>query len=366
LSSPDTILADSAVQILSQRPTSLDIPALIAGLDSPLPRTRRLHCVLLSRVPRQTEATRNALLRALEGKEDGMRWQAVMAVGYAHWQNEPPIEALLARLKDSYQFVAAAAVHSLFRLNATNSAPVLMKEMKERLASASPTAEEQRQQAQAISGWERSSRPVGGYSGGLEDVLDPDNFHLDLDIRIRDPRMRTTRTAMLRSFETRPQPDFKLQRLSSDVTDALIQILGVFAYQPAEDELVKLLPTDYGSAATLALRHFAPGRLGSFLLTQAQDRHLDTVKREEALIQLCVLGDTNQVQKLVGLLDDTTPIVYERMRPGMEWRVCDRTADTIAGLLGWQERLRFYAPQPQREALISRVREWANSEPRPQ
>jgi len=364
LSSPDTILADSAVEILSQRPASLDIPALIAGLDSATPRTRRLYCVLLSRVPRQTEATRNALLRALESKEDGMRWQAVMAVGYAHWQNEPPIEALLARLKDGNQFVAAAAVHSLFRLNATNSAPVLMKELRERLASASPTAEELRQRAKAVSDRERSSRPVGGYSGGLENVLDPDNFYMDFDLR--EPRMRTARTAMLRSFETRPQPDFKLQRLSSDLTDALIQILGVFEYQPAEADLVKLLSTDHASAATLALRQFAPSRLGSILLTQAQDRQLDTVKREEALIQLCVLGDTNQVKHLVGLLDDTTPIVYERMRPGMEWRICDRTADTIAGLLGWEERLRFYAPQPQREALISRVREWANSGPRPQ
>jgi HEAT repeat protein len=360
LSSPDTILADSAVQILSQQPTSLDVAALIAGLDSPSPRTRRLHCVLLSRVPQQTEATESALLRALESKDDGLRWQAAMAVGYAHWQSKPPIEALLGCLKDSNQFVAAAAVHSLFRLGATNSAPVLMKELKERLAPTNPTSAEQRQQAQAIRDRERSSRPVGGYSGGLEGVLDPDSFHLDLDIQ--NPQMKTARTAMLRSIAPEPQPNFKVQRLSSGLIPSLIEVLGAFEYRAAEDELMALLSTDYANSAMLALRQLAPEHLARQLLTQAQDKQLDAVKREEALIHLCVLGDTNQVRNLIPLLDDTTPIVFARMRPGMEWHICDRTADTIAALLGWQDRLRLYAPQPQREALITRARQWANAE----
>jgi hypothetical protein len=64
---------------------------------------------------------------------------------------------------------------------------------------------------------------------------------------------------------------------------------------------------------------------------------------------------------LAALLDDTTPIVYGQVRPGIEWRICDRTADTIAGLLGWDERLRPFAPPSAREALVSRAKEWAKS-----
>ncbi|MCL4179054.1 MAG: hypothetical protein KJ072_15090 [Verrucomicrobia bacterium] len=38
-----------------------------------------------------------------------------------------------------------------------------------------------------------------------------------------------------------------------------------------------------------------------------------------------------------------------------------RAADTVAGLLGWEDRLSIYSPQPEREALFRRIRAWAEA-----
>jgi 3-methyladenine DNA glycosylase AlkD len=57
------------------------------------------------------------------------------------------------------------------------------------------------------------------------------------------------------------------------------------------------------------------------------------------------------------LLNDTTPIVYDRMPSGREWRICDRVADTIAGLPGWQQRLHVFASDEERDAFVARVKQ---------
>jgi hypothetical protein len=99
------------------------------------------------------------------------------------------------------------------------------------------------------------------------------------------------------------------------------------------------------------------------LLTRAQDKQETAADREAALIRLCLYGATNHLRNLVVLLDDTTPIPFERPRPGKEWRICDRAADTIAGLLGWREQLRWFTPPQRREALLRQVKEGAKTTP---
>jgi hypothetical protein len=358
VASPETILANSAADILMQRPETLDPATLVPGLDAQSPHTRRLFCLLLSRVPHQTDATRKALLRALQSNDDGLRWQAALAIGNAHWPERPPVDALLGCLKDTNQFVAAAAVRSLAHLGAADAAPALMAELKIRLQSPGLAPEEIRRQANAIKlDLEPSSRPVGGYQFTPR-ILDPDCLTLWME-----PSNAQQLRRQIVSPAIPPRPGSDLERVGRDsgLPGSLIEALGSLHYQPAEVELFKLLATNYTTAAVIALQKLAPERLADQLIATAQDRQADAARREEAMVYLCYLGATNQVRNLIRLLDDTTQINHERMPPDREWRICDRAADTIAGLLGWKERFYPFFPSSRREALISRAKEWANS-----
>jgi hypothetical protein len=93
-----------------------------------------------------------------------------------------------------------------------------------------------------------------------------------------------------------------------------------------------------------------------------RDKQLDSYLREQAMVTLCKLSLTNCVRELVPLLDDISPIVYERTLPGPEWRICDRAAASIALMLGWEEpiRLRYLSPE-RREELMKRAQDWAKT-----
>jgi hypothetical protein len=71
-----------------------------------------------------------------------------------------------------------------------------------------------------------------------------------------------------------------------------------------------------------------------------------------------------QAALVVPLLDDTTPIQYDRPSPGPEWRICDRAAVTIAVLLGWESpRSAASMRSDRREEITKRAREWAGKGP---
>jgi len=356
LAAPDSILADSAAQILIQRPARLDVKKLISDFQRQAPRARRFYCVLLGNVAHETEAAGNLLLRATHDVDDGVRWQAALAIGSTNWTDERVVPDLLDCLEDASQFVAAAAAHSLVRHGATNAAPKLLGALETRLHSKTASDDDTRLQIQAITkDMERSSRPVGGYSGGLRSVLDPEDLSLRLSIRVPEGAKQMS------SRRLPPQP-FGFPTHDFTLADALIEALGDLRYAPAVDELFKLRGTDYDAAATRALRKINPERLTTELLAKAQDQQLDSYLREQALVTLCNLSLTNRIRDIVPLLDDVTPIVYERSFPGPEWRVCDRAAATIALMLGWEHpaMLRFIAPQ-QRDELMKRAREWAKT-----
>jgi HEAT repeat protein len=353
----DTIIADCATDIFLKRPENLDSDMLISGLNTSSPRTRRLLYVLLSNLPKQTEAARNLLLQALDSNDDGIRWQAALALGQAHWRELPPVEALLNHLNDSNQFVAAAAALSLGRLGATNCAPTVLAQLKTHVESDNVPPEEIQRQAKMIKrDLETSGRPVGGSGFEAPKVLDPDNFCL----WIKPPNLRRGWPTIF-TPGIPPQSGSGIEHVDSALINSLIEALGLLRYKPAEDELVKLLPTSHATAAVLALQKLAPERLEVQLLTTALNKEADPVHREEAMVYLCYLGSTNQVRKLIPLLDDTTTITYERMPADRRWEVCDRAADTIACLLGWHERLRPFGPPSEYEALIGRAREWGQS-----
>ena len=156
-----------------------------------------------------------------------------------------------------------------------------------------------------------------------------------------------------------PRP-FSLPNHNYDRATALIEALGDLNYLPVTDELFKLRGTDHDAESTRALAKLAPDRLTGELLATALDKQVDSYIREQALVTLCNISATNRVRDLVPLLDDTTQIEYSRPLPGAEWRVCDRAAETIAILLGWENgRMLMFNRPEQREATMNRVREWA-------
>jgi hypothetical protein len=112
------------------------------------------------------------------------------------------------------------------------------------------------------------------------------------------------------------------------------------------------------------LAKIVPERITAELLSTVTNNTVDSYLRERALVTMCNLSLTNRVREVVPLLDDTTPIVYDRPLPGPPWRMCDRAAVSIAFMLGWEDPvLMRYVPPPQREDLMKRAREWAKLQP---
>lgn len=356
LSSSDALLSDYAANILQQKPKELDTVRLMSNWNKQSARACRLRCVLLSRIPQQTQSTGKALRQLVHNPNAGIRWQAMLAIGDAHWKSEPPLEILSQGLNDTNEFVAAAAAFASAQLHATNLAPTLIACLKDLLHSPQPSVEEQKQQAQAITqGWNRGSRPVGGYGVGWPNVLDPHKLEWRLVIN-SPPSRHGRRLSAIRL----PPRLMNLPTHNYDLTTALIDALGDLRYLPATNELFKLRATDYEPDATRALAKLVPEQLAGALIAAATNRQEDGYLRGRALVTLGTLGVTNSIQELLPLLDDNSWITYSGVMPEPPAKICDRAAETIAILLGWQDETaaRFSRPA-QREEMLKRVREWA-------
>ena len=362
LKSSNSGQADAAADILLRRPQSLDLATIIAGFDAQTPRVQRLECVLLASVPQQTEATRKALLHALESKDDGVRWQAALALGKANWPHEPPTAALVGCLHDTNQYVAGAAVESLFILHATNAAPALLAALKACAESAALPSGELRRQASAVLGDFYGPKGSHPRSEAFK-ILDPDDFSQ----RIQHPADPATEALMERQmtlrFPSASQPDYSAEQLSPGLSDALVESLGSMGYQPAVEDLIKLLRTGPATAARRSLRKLAPDRLNAWLVARALDKQVSPVERDQALAELSAYDPRSRLHDLVPLLEDTTPVPFYLQSSGLEWRICDRAAFVIASLLGWGEPFSLSTSLTRREALLQRVKDWAKTLP---
>jgi hypothetical protein len=352
LVSTNAALADAAAHILVEQPARLNAEPLITKFDSQPTRTRRLYCAILSRLPQQTDVTRKLLLQALRDREDGVRWQAAVAIATAKWSDEQSNTALLECLNDTNEFVAAAAAHSLAKLGATKAGPALHAKLKAPQSTNAPGGEFERQAATITKDIRSDFNRGPGY-----DLLDPD--HLEMRIGMRVPE----RAKEMAKRRFPPQP-FALPMRDYTLVDALIEALGDLGYVAAADDLFKLRGNDHNSVATRALSKLSPKRLTDELLAIATDKQVNSFLRERALVTLCNIPATNRVRDLVPLLDDTTPIEYERPIPGPEWRICDRTAVSIGVLLGWESPMMPVFVRPElREEFMKQAREWASKEP---
>ncbi len=344
-------LAITAAHILASRPSALDVPALISAFPRQSALARRLTCVLLSRVPQPSASGRALLLQALRDPADGVRWQAALAIYQAGWNEAESRAALLQTLDDTNEIVGAAAAYALGKLGATNAAPVLLAKLRERLQVPPLMSENASPSVRAV------TQDLYGMVFHTDELLDVDNLRSRLE-RTAPPPLPGP-ASQRRRFQPfdRPTHNFNL-------ADALIEALGALACAEATEELFKLRDTVYQVEATRALARLAPDRLTRDLLATARDPHTDSYLRERALITLGDLALTNCVRELVPLLDDTTPIEYSRAGRGPAWRVCDRAAQTMATLLGWEHPIMILSSRPElRAALIARARAWAETNP---
>lgn len=350
LASQDTTLANAAAQMLLGQLTLLDSSALTSRFGQQSISTRRLYCMILSKLPKQTDESQQMFLQGLRDPSDGVRWQAALAIGNSGWNDEQSRAALLKTVDDTNELVGAAAAHSLAKLGATNAAPMFLAKLKTRVLLPVSNSEEISPQAQSI-----ADNVPGSENYRLRDI-DVDRLALRI-------RMRVTPTMLRRkTMRVPPMPipmDMPLHNYN--IADELIDALGELQYAPAADELFKLRGTEYDGGATRALGKIAPDRLAAELLKIALDKNLDSYLREQALVTLTDASATNHVRELIPLLDDTTAIEYSRPIPGSEWRICDRTAQTLATLLGWEDNRmpRPFLPPAEREKTLTRARQWA-------
>jgi HEAT repeat protein len=307
------------------------------------------------------------ILGALRNPDAGVRWQAAQVIGKARWSNSPPVNALIDTLHDGNVVVAASAVRALMRLNATNAGPAVFAELKLRLEH--PASEEELQsQQQAIALPNSDARMGSGFLMFSLNVLDPDNVLMHL--RFGNPHAPSGRSVRhpapggSRPFRpldpTPPVPgggDFFAQN-QFDSIDTWIQSLGALQCRDAEDDLLQWLSSDRKPAVFSALEKLGSPRLVEQMLVQAKDTHADSEDRADALVKLCRLNATNQIRAIAYLLTETTVIPISSSK---EWRICDRAADTIAGLLGWKQRLRMFASVEERDAFVDRVKKSLSS-----
>lgn len=349
LASVDPLQANAAARIFIAQPASIDSAAFADRFAKQPVRTRRLYCAIISQLPHQTDATRQMLLQGLRDPADGVRWQAALAIGKAGWNDESSRTALLEMLNDTNELVAAAAVHALVNLGVTNAVPKLLEKLKVQAQLPVLVSEDRSPQAQAI------------FGDGHEEINQPQSV-LDVD-RLTWRMERGVPPGLQRRAGMRTPPfPIDMPMHNYCLADELIEVLGDFGYAPAIDELMKLRGTDHDTEAALALNKLAPDRMADEYLKTALDKQVDSYLREKALVALSRSSATNRIRELIPLLDDTTVIEYFRTLPhGMEMRICDRTAMTIARMLRWQDFLmaRPILPPKQRDDLMSRVRDWA-------
>jgi hypothetical protein len=325
--------ARTVAPILLQRPGGLDADFLSTNFDHAPARARRVYCALLSRVP-QTDQTRQALLHALSDPAAAVRWEAATVVGASSGFAPQKTAALLERLSDDNEYVAAAAAAALGEINATNAAPALLATLEQRLQKREASVEELRKQTEAVRDFALNP---GESARVTSNALPLPNFR------------RMTPRARFAGFAARAD--------ESPAAAALMEALGKLHYQPAEERMFGLLDGPHAASAAKALKELAPEKLARRLVAEARDKKADPPSRDRALLLLATPPANGSVTELIPLLDDNTIVPGLRPMPGREWRICDRAAEAISGMLGRPMRISPTQTIEQRDLQIEQIRQ---------
>ncbi len=110
---------------------TLDIAALRRAYASAEPKSRHAIRVLIGRCGRADERAAAFVLDALRGETPIERYDAAFAIGAVRSPSEEVISALITGLDDSDPRVARAAVWALLALDAKQSAPAMLRRLRE-------------------------------------------------------------------------------------------------------------------------------------------------------------------------------------------------------------------------------------------
>jgi hypothetical protein len=334
----DGAQAQEVAPILLRRPEGLDAQFLSTNFDHASARARRVYCALLSRLP-PTDQTRKVLLHALSDPAPAVRWEAATVVGAASGSDTQRTAPLLERLSDENEYVAGAAASALGQINETNAAPALLANLEQRLQKPEASAEELRQQMEAVRDFTLNfAEPARAGPNGPPRP----NFGR------MTPRARFAAGLAARLDESPAEP-------------ALIEALGNLHYQPAEERIFGLLDGPHAASAAKALKQLAPDKLALRLVAEACDKKAEASSRDRALALLATPPATGSATDLIPLLDDNTMVPGLRPLPGREWRICDRAAEAIAGILGRPMRMSPAQTLEQRDQQIEQIRQSAKA-----
>jgi hypothetical protein len=317
-----------------RRPEGLDADFLSTNFDHAPARARRVYCALLSRLP-QTDQTRTALLHALSDPAPAVRWEAATVAGAASGPAPQKTAPLLERLSDENEYVAAAAAAALGQINETNAAPELLANLEQRLQKREASAEELRKQMEAVRDFALNPAEPGRM---MPNGQPRPNFGR------MTPRARFAGGMAARLDESPAVP-------------ALMEALGNLHYQPAEERIFGLLDGAHATSAAKALKQLAPEKLALRLVAEACDKKADAPSRDRALVLLATPPANGSATELIPLLDDTTIVPGLRPLPGREWRICDRAAEAISGMLGRPMRISPAQTIEQRDQQIEQIRQ---------
>jgi hypothetical protein len=92
-------------------------------------------------------------------------------------------------------------------------------------------------------------------------------------------------------------------------------------------------------------------------VAEACDKKADPPSRDRALLLLATPPANGSATELIPLLDDTTIVPGPRPLPGREWRICDRAAEAISGMLGRPMRISPAQTLEQRDQQIEQIRQ---------
>jgi HEAT repeat protein len=121
--------SDAAAYILSRRPQDVDFAQMAADFDKGEVRLRRLYCFVMGHQKKPDATVKSTLLKALEDKAPGVRWQAALAFAKAGWGDADIVKALAACLNDKNGCVGAAAGEALVDIHAPDVKALLLQRL---------------------------------------------------------------------------------------------------------------------------------------------------------------------------------------------------------------------------------------------
>jgi HEAT repeat protein len=302
--------------------------------------------------PKPDATVKRTLLKAMEDKADGVRWQAALAFAKAGWSDADIVKALTACLNDKNEYVGAVAAKALVAVKAPDAGALLLQ----RLAGLPRTREEVdwTDRDNSLDIMDRMS------SGGSTALM---VLERETAVHNRPPKLEEALIEGIGELKYNPTADQLEKWLKGPLCAITIDALGKIDPAGQENRLMGLMSSEEGKIAVEALVKSRAWDLENLLVSTALNAKAHVKARSAALGYLRSSGSLGLPMRLVALLEDKTVISAGENRDS--WRICDAAAQTIAGIEGWEDSkyVGQYSSLKERAGLLARARKWATTMP---